>query len=98
MREGAYKTKLIRRLEAMFPGCVIVKNDPHYIQGIPDLAIFWKDKWAMLEVKTHESAPVQPNQLFHVERLNKLSFAAFIYPENEETVLYDLQSAFGVAG
>jgi hypothetical protein len=51
----------------------------------------------MLEVKLHRSAGVQPNQQHYVEQMNGMSFAAFIYPENEEIVLHDLQSAFGTA-
>jgi hypothetical protein len=97
VREGEYQTKIIKRLEELFPGCVILKNDPQYYQGIPDLSIFWKHHWAMLEVKLHRSAGVQPNQQHYVEQMNGMSFAAFIYPENEEIVLHDLQSAFGTA-
>lgn len=94
MRESSYQSDLIRRLRRMFPGCVILKNDTDYLQGIPDLAIFYRDKWAMLEVKTSANAPEQPNQRYYVEILDDMSFAAFIFPENEEDVLDDLQYAF----
>ena len=75
-------------------GCVILKNDSEYIQGIPDLLVLFRDRWAMLEVKASEDSPNQPNQEWYIARLNKMSFAAFIYPENEEEVLNDLQRAF----
>ena len=78
----------------MFPGCVILKNDPTYIQGVPDLIVLYENKWAMLEVKKDSSASHQPNQDYYVDKLGKMSFAAFIFPENVEEVLNDLQQAF----
>ncbi len=94
MRESTYQAWLIKVLCALFPGCIILKNDTDYLQGIPDLLILWRDRWAMLEVKPRMNAPQQPNQDYYVVLLNRMSFAAFIYPENEEEVLYALQQAF----
>lgn len=79
----------------MFPGCVVLKNDPNYIQGIPDLTIFYRDKWATLEVKKAANASHQPNQDYYVEMMNHMSFSSFIYPENKEEVLNELQLTFG---
>ena len=98
MLESTYQGKLIKKLEKLFPGATILKNDANYRQGIPDLSILWKTKWAMLEVKASCDAPESPNQPYWVEKLNEDSFAAFIYPENEQEVLDALQAAFGVAG
>lgn len=94
MLERKYQPIVIKKLRAMFPGCVILKNDTDYMQGIPDLTIFFQDRWAVLEVKASADADEQPNQRFYVEKLNEMSFAAFIYPENEEEVLRELQHAF----
>ena len=93
MRENQYQAILIKRLRELFPGCVILKNDSSYMQGVPDLLILHEDRWAMLEVKASASAPFQPNQEFYLDQLNQLSFAACIYPENEEDILNDLQQA-----
>ncbi len=93
MTENAYQAKLIRKLKRMFPGCEILKNDSHYKQGILDLTILWGSRWAMLEVKASSSAPKQPNQNYYVAQMNLMSYAAFIYPENEEEVLLALQEA-----
>lgn len=95
--ERDYQSDLIKKLKHLFPGCLILKNDPTYLQGILDLSIFYKDRWAMLEVKASASSPEQPNQRYYVELLDAMSFAAFIYPENEEEVLDALQQSF-VAG
>ena len=97
-KESVYQNRLIKKLKKMFPGCLIQKNDSGYTQGIPDLIILFEDKWAMLEVKSSASADSQPNQDYYVDRLNNMSFAAFIFPENEEEVLDGLQHAFGVRG
>jgi len=78
----------------MFPGCVVVRNDPEYIQGIPDITIFYEDTWGMLEIKISENASVRPNQPYHVQKMNAMSYAAFIYPENEEVILSELQQTF----
>ena len=98
MKENAYQAYLIKKLKQLFPDCVILKNDSGYIQGIPDLTILFKDRWAMLEIKISEKARLQPNQKHYVEALDKMSFAAFIHPENENEVLNELQRTFGTFG
>lgn len=94
MLERDYQAKLIKKLRVKFPGCVILKNDSDYMPGVPDLTILYKDRWAMLEVKACEDSPIRPNQDYYIYKLDKMSYAAFIYPANEEEVLVDLQHAF----
>jgi hypothetical protein len=96
--EAAYQSRLIRKLKRIFPGCVVLKNDPQYVQGILDLTLFYGPTWAMLEVKAHANAAERPNQAYYVEQMRDMSFAAFIYPENEEEVLTALQEAFASRG
>ena len=96
MLESSFQSKLIKDLKKMFPGCVVIKNDPSYIQGFPDLTIFYKDKWAVLECKKSANAKKQPNQEYYVKLLNGMSYSSFINPENKEEVLYELQRSFGV--
>lgn len=91
--ERDFQAKLIKELKVMFKGCIIVKNDPNYIQGIPDLLILYNDRWAALEVKKSSTAHHQPNQEYYVDLMDQMSFAAFIYPENKEEILYELQQA-----
>lgn len=95
MTERDYQTKLIKQLRDIFPGCVIMKNDSDYLQGIPDLTILYRDRWATLEVKMSESSSHQPNQDYYVGLMDRMSFSAFIFPENEEEVLSDLREALG---
>lgn len=97
LRERQYQARLIRKLHKMFPGCFILKNDPEYLQGVPDLTILFRGTWAALEVKASKDAPCQPNQEYYIDLLGEMSFAAFIYPENEEDVLRELQFTFDFA-
>lgn len=93
-RESRFQRDLISELEQRFPGCIVLKNDPDYIQGIPDLTILYRDRWASLECKRSEEAEKQPNQEYYVERMDDMSFSRFIYPENKEEVLHDLEHTF----
>lgn len=94
MKESEFQSKLIKELKQMFPGCFVLKTDAGYIQGMPDLLILYKDKWAALECKKEKDAKRRPNQEYYVDILNKLSFSRFIYPENKKEVLNDLQCTF----
>ena len=78
----------------MFPGCLVLKNDPNYIQGFPDLTVLYRDKWALLESKRETKASHRPNQDYYVELADGMSFARFICPENKQEVLNELQQAF----
>lgn len=98
MTENQYQAKLIKKLKTMFPGCEIIKNDVLYKQGFPDLLILWNKFWAILEVKISNRADRQPNQDYYVNRLDGMSFAAYISPENEKEVLCALQQAFKPSG
>lgn len=91
MLEKDYQKKLVIKLKEMFPGCLVMKNDAQLKQGIPDLLILHNNKWAALEVKNSEKAHHQPNQDIYVDRLNGMSYATFIYPENEEQVFKELR-------
>lgn len=96
MRETQYQNKiLIPKIYDRLPGSVVILNDPKRIQGIPDLLVLWSDRWAMLEVKRSASEAQEPNQQYYIDLFNSMSFAAFIFPENEDEVLDALQSAFG---
>ena len=94
MLESKFQSGLIKDLKKMFPGCIVLKNDPNYLQGIPDLSVFWENKWAMLEVKKEADAPHQPNQDYYVGKANQMSFSRFIYPENKKEVLRELEQSF----
>lgn len=89
--ERDFQAKLIKEIKNIFPGCIVMKTDPTYIQGLPDLLILNKDKWAALEVKRSEKASKRPNQDYYVNKMDNMSYASFIYPENKEDVLDELR-------
>lgn len=94
MLERDYQKKLVKKLKDIFPGCIVLKNDAQLKQGIPDLLVLYNDKWAALEVKKSADASHQPNQDSKVQTMNDMSYASFIYPENEELVFSELKEVF----
>ena len=91
--ESEFQSELIKEIKVRLPDCIVMKNDPDYIQGIPDLTILYSDRWATLECKRTNSSHKRPNQDYYVNKMNGMSFSRFINPENKEEVLDDLQRA-----
>ena len=96
MVEKDFQADLIKKIKKRFDGCIVLKNDPEYIQGIPDLLILHNDKWAALDCKRSSKAKHQPNPDYYVSKMDDMSFACFVSPENEEEVLNELQHAFRI--
>ena len=94
MLESTFKSNVFDRLREMFPGCTLLHNDSRSQQGVPDTLLLWNEHWAMLEFKKSPTARKQPNQDYYVDLFDSMSFAAFIFPENEEEVLRELKEAF----
>ena len=92
--ESKFQSELIKELKKIFKGCLVMKLDSGYIQGIPDLLVLYKNKWATLECKKNASASKRPNQEYYVGLMNKMSFSRFICPENKEEVLNELHKTF----
>ena len=92
--ENVFQASLIRTIKNLLPGCIVLKLDPNYIQGIPDLLILYGITWAALECKKTENAPHRPNQDYYVKTMNIMSFATFVYPENVQQVLKDMINYF----
>ena len=92
--ESKFQKELIDEIKSRYPGCIALKNDSSYIQGFPDWTILHKDKWAVLEVKRERGARKQPNQEYYINKLDDMSLARFVYPENVDDVLNDLDNLF----
>lgn len=93
-KESNFQSSLRKELKARFPGCIVTKLDANDIQGIPDLLILYKDKWATLENKRSSKASKQPNQEYYVNKMDEMSFSRFIFPENKDQVLQELTELF----
>ena len=94
MLERDFQASVIKELKVRFPRCIILKNDSSYKQGIPDLIVLWEDRWATLECKKSGRSAHQPNQDYYVNLMNEMSFSSFLYPENRQEVLDDLDRFF----
>ena len=92
-QENKFKTSLCGRIKEEFPGSMVLHIDE--FQGCPDLLVLYRDKWAVLEGKDSCDAPHRPNQDYYIELMDTMSFARFVYPENEEEVIDELHKAFG---
>lgn len=90
-KENQFQRTLVKEIRNHYNNeCIVTKLDSGYIQGIPDLLILHKDKWATLECKKSKNAHRQPNQQYYVDKMDRMSFSKFIYPENKEEVLNEL--------
>lgn len=90
-RESEFQSKLKKEIKEKLPGCIVTKLDSGDIQGIPDLLILYNNRWATLENKRTKNAHKQPNQEYYVNKMNDMSFSRFIYPENKEEIMGELE-------
>ena len=95
-KETTFQHQLIEELQERYPGAIVLKNDPTYLQGIQDLSVFWRDKYALLECKRSEKEAFRPNQEHYISHVNEMGgFSRMVCPENKAEVLHELQQAFG---
>lgn len=94
MKESKFQAETVKEIKERFPGSIVMKMDANYIQGIPDILVLYKDKWAALEFKKSESSSHRPNQSYYVEKMNDMSYSSFIFPENKEEVLDEMERSF----
>ena len=99
MKESQFQANLIKELKQRFPGCIVMKNSAGHNQGIPDISVLFGSHYAVLECKRSAKASHRPNQDYYVNHVNDMGgVARFIYPENKEEVLNDLERSFGLGG
>lgn len=95
MLESKFKTRLRNRIEKEFPGAIVMHTNPVERRGAPDLVVLYKDKWVALEGKQESKSSHRPLQDYRVEEWNKLSFARFVEPSNEQDVIDDMHAYLG---
>lgn len=95
-KENKFQADLIKEIKKRFPGCLVLKNDANYMQGIPDLLVLWNKCWALLECKKSKDEVHQPNQDYYIDKAIKMSFGSFISPENKEEVLNEMERSFQI--
>ena len=92
--ESAFQNDtVIKAIKQRIPDSLILKNDPTYLQGVPDLTVIHGSRCAMLEVKRHAKASRRPNQEYYIRHIREHGgFASFIHPENLDEVLDDMST------
>ncbi len=90
MLERNVQIGVIKDIRKELPTSVILKLDSGYMQGIPDLAVFYNCRWGVLEVKRSALEDYQPNQEYYLDLLGKMSFSATIHPSNKKEVIHEL--------
>ncbi len=93
-KESEFQSDLIKQIKKDLPGSLVLKNDPGYLQGVPDLVVMHGDKYALLEVKKSQDEPHQPNQDYYIDKAKQESFGEFIFPENKQEVLSEMYDYF----
>lgn len=97
--ERDFQKQLIKDIKIRIPEAIVKKNDPNYIQGIPDLSVDVGPYSYHLEVKKSAKAPYRPNQEYYLNHYNTNGgWARTIYPENKEEVLNEMEQTSRVRG
>lgn len=96
MLESLFQKQLIKEIQRLYPGAIILKNDSGYIQGFPDWTILYEDTWACFETKASAKSPIRPNQRYYINLLKDMCCASFVFPENKEDFLDELQYTFRI--
>ena len=91
MNESTFKKSVKIEIKNLFPDSIILPGDANSVQGIPDMIILIGNIWAALEFKKSKAAKRRPNQDYWVNKMNEMSFASFICPENKDEVLKKLK-------
>jgi hypothetical protein len=95
MLESEFKKQAKERIIERFPYLDLdFINTKPFNRSMPDTFVIGPWTWAALEFKRSELAAQQANQDYHIERLNRKGYASFVFPENLEEVLNDLETVF----
>ena len=94
--ESEFRVQVIDRIKERFPLMDLDFIKPvHYTRSLPDLFIIAPNNvWAALELKRIKNADHQPNQDWHIARLDTKGFARVVYPGNLEEILDELEELF----
>ena len=95
MLESKFKKEAKQRIRERCPNVDLdFVNTKPFNRSMPDTFVVGPWSWAALEFKRAEGATQQANQDYHIKRLNRKGYATFVFPENLEEVLNDLERIF----
>ena len=97
MSEATFRTKWLNKFKKLSPDIFIEFADPKRKNGIPDVIIFYKKKYARLETKRSKNASKRLHQQYYIDYFNSQGiYAAFLTPENQEEVYNALRRYFKI--
>lgn len=88
-----FKERLHTRMQELGVDIFIIDNKSNRRSTL-DTIVLGPQHWAALEFKRSKSASHRPNQDYYVDQWDQLGFASFVYPENEEEILNELEKLF----
>ena len=95
--ESTFRTGFIKKLKKLSPDIYVEYADPKKINGIPDLIIFCREKYARIETKKSTNASKRLHQEYYINLFKSQGvYATFLSPENEEEVLNELRRYFKI--
>lgn len=89
-KESAFQSDLLRWLR--LKGCFVIKLQagPGVPIGTPDILFAHNGFYGFIEVKLNKRSRLQPGQKEMVKKLNDMSYAKIVYPENFSELEEDL--------
>lgn len=91
MKESDFQSKMVKWLRAK--GCVVLKYQQNATTraAVPDI-IFLKDGfWGAIEAKKSKTAKCRPGQKEMVAKLDSMSWAKLVFPENWDETRKELE-------
>lgn len=90
MLESKFQANLIKQIKQVLPEATILKNDPNYIQAIPDLLVILERRCLAIECKRSKTAPFRPNQEYYLKKFD----GVVAYPGNEREIIDEVIEVF----
>lgn len=89
--EAKFQAKIISWLKKQ--GCLPIKYEQNATTkaGIPDIIFFKEGFWGALEVKKSKTAKFQPLQKEMIAKMDEMSWARAVYPENWDEIKKELE-------
>ena len=102
MSEATFRTKFINKFcertgKKKNVDIFVEFADAGKVNGIPDLIIFYKKKYARIETKREQDAAKRLHQEYYINMFKKQGiYAEFLMPENEEEIINGLRRYFKI--
>lgn len=92
MKEADFQSKIVKWLRSK--GCMVLKYQQNATTraGIPDIIFLKEGFWGAIEVKKSKTSKFRPGQKEMVAKMNEMSWAKAVYPENFDETKKELET------